>query len=114
MGVGPIETIHGPWKQRGLEEMLHTTSIHFDKGFELNGFAWVTNIWEVVIGPEGLADWLSAVRQRWPAHPLHSARRVRSSLAPAIPRITRASIIALSSRVPASAGPTRIKRSAGL
>ena len=66
MGVGPIETLHGPWKQRGLEEMLHTTSIHFDKGFELNGFAWVTNIWEVVIGPEGLADWLTAVRQRWP------------------------------------------------
>jgi hypothetical protein len=66
MGVGPIETIHGPWKNRGLEEMLHTTSIHFDRGFELNRFGWITNIWEVVIGPEGLADWLSAVRKRWP------------------------------------------------
>jgi hypothetical protein len=66
MGVGPIETIHGRWKERGLEEMLHTTAIHFDKGFELNGFAWVTNIWEIVVGPEGLADWLSAVRRRWP------------------------------------------------
>jgi len=66
MGVGPIETIHGRWKERGLEEMLFTTAIHFDKGFELNGFAWVTDNWEIVIGPEGLADWLSAVRRRWP------------------------------------------------
>lgn len=66
MGVGPIETILGPWKERGLEEMLHTTAIHFDKGFELNGFAWITNIWEIVLGPQGLADWLRAVRQRWP------------------------------------------------
>jgi len=66
MGVGPIETIHGPWKARGLEEMLHTTAIHFDKGFELNGFGWITNIWEIVIGPEGLAEWLGAVRRRWP------------------------------------------------
>ena len=66
MGVGPIETIHGHGIEKGLQEMLHTTALHFDKGFELNGFAWVTNIWEIVIGPEGLADWLSAVRQRWP------------------------------------------------
>jgi len=68
MGVGPIETIHGPWKNKetGIQEMLHTTSIHYDTGFELNGFAWVTNIWEIVIGPEGLADWLTALRRRWP------------------------------------------------
>lgn len=66
MGVGPIETIHGHGIEKGRQEMLHTTALHFDKGFELNGFAWVTNIWEIVIGPEGLADWLSAVRQRWP------------------------------------------------
>jgi hypothetical protein len=66
MGVGPIETIHGQWKERGLEEMLYTTAIHFDRGFELNGFAWVTDNWEIVIGPEGLTDWLRAVRQRWP------------------------------------------------
>ena len=25
-----------------------------------------TNVWEVVIGPEGLAEWLSAIRRRWP------------------------------------------------
>jgi hypothetical protein len=66
MGVGPIETIHGRWRAFGLEEMLHTTAIHFDRGFELNRFAWVTNNWEIVVGPEGLADWLSAVRRRWP------------------------------------------------
>ena len=68
MGVGPIETVHGPWNnhEKGIQEMLHTTAIHFDRGFELNGFAWVTNIWEIVIGPEGLAEWLAAVRRRWP------------------------------------------------
>ena len=68
MGVGPIETIHGPWrsKEKGIQEMLHTTAIHFDQGFDLNGFAWVTNIWEIVIGPDGLTDWLTAVRRRWP------------------------------------------------
>jgi hypothetical protein len=66
MGVGPIETIHGRWKARGLEEQMHTTALHFDKGLALNGFAWVTDIWEIVIGPQGLAEWLSAVRRRWP------------------------------------------------
>lgn len=66
MGVGPIETVGSPWKSRGLEEMMFTTALHFDKGFELNEFAWVTNIWEVMLGPESLADWLGAVRHRWP------------------------------------------------
>ncbi len=66
MGVGPIETIHRYGLKEGLREMLHTTAIHFDQGFDLNGFAWVTNIWEVSIGSYGLAEWLSAVRRRWP------------------------------------------------
>jgi hypothetical protein len=66
MGVGPIETIHRYGLKEGLREMLHTTAIHFDTGFDLNGFAWVTNIWEVSIGAYGLAEWLSAVRRRWP------------------------------------------------
>jgi len=43
MGVGPIETIHKYGMKTGLEEMLHTTAIHFDTSFKLNGFAWVTN-----------------------------------------------------------------------
>lgn len=66
MGVGPIETVRKYGLREGLREMLHTTGIHFDQGFELNGFAWVTNIWEISIGPQGLAEWLSAVRSRWP------------------------------------------------
>ena len=66
MGVGPIETVHGDWKSRGLEEMVFTTAIHFDQGFELNGFGWIANNWEIVIGTDGLTDWLSAVKRRWP------------------------------------------------
>jgi hypothetical protein len=70
MGVGPIETLltHGP--EKGLEQMLHTTSVHFDRGFELNGFAWVTNCWELSLlelgDTEGLINWLCEIRKRWP------------------------------------------------
>jgi hypothetical protein len=48
--------------------MLHTTAIHFDSGFDLNGFAWVTNCWEVSlpINVAGLTEWLSAIKKRWP------------------------------------------------
>ena len=59
--------------------MLHTTAIHFDKGFQLNGFAWVTNCWEISLSDtgedgvksssfayEGLIRWLSEIRKRWP------------------------------------------------
>ena len=76
MGVGPIETIfaHGP--ERGVREMLHTTAVHFDRGFDLNRFAWVTNCWELSLlggrGSKGKQDmeclvrWLSEIRRRWP------------------------------------------------
>ena len=76
MGVGPIETIfaHGP--EQGLREMLHTTAVHFDQGFDLNRFAWVTNCWELSLlggrGSQGKQDmkclvrWLSEIRRRWP------------------------------------------------
>ena len=41
--------------------------MHFDRGVELNGFGWVTAIWEVSIGhDEDLTFWLQAVRERWP------------------------------------------------
>ena len=43
MGVGPIETLGKYGLKTGSQEMLHTTATHFDKGFALNGFAWVTN-----------------------------------------------------------------------
>ena len=56
MGVGPIETLGKYGSEVGLKEMLHSTAIHFDKGFDLNGFAWVTNCWELSlpIDVEGL------------------------------------------------------------
>jgi hypothetical protein len=68
MGVGPIETLGKYGLKTGLKEMMHTTAIHFDKGFELNGFAWVTNCWEVSlpIDVNGLTEWISAIRKRWP------------------------------------------------
>jgi hypothetical protein len=68
MGVGPIETLSKYGLEIGLKEMLHTAAIHFDKGFELNGFAWVTNCWEVSlpIDVAGLTAWLSEIKKRWP------------------------------------------------
>ncbi len=68
MGVGPIETLGKYGPETGLAEMLHTTAIHFGRGFELNGFAWVTNCWELCLPYDvsGLTRWLDAVRRRWP------------------------------------------------
>jgi hypothetical protein len=68
MGVGPIETLGKYGLETGLKEMLHTTEIHFEKGFELNGFAWVTNCWELSlpIDVSGLTSWLSEIKKRWP------------------------------------------------
>jgi hypothetical protein len=70
MGVGPIETVfaHGP--EKGLRQMIETTAVHYDSGFTLNGFAWVTNCWEVCLLPraiDSLTLWLQEVRRRWPA-----------------------------------------------
>ena len=51
----------------GRKEMMDTTAMHFDTGHALNGFGWVTGIWEVSVGhEEDLAYWLEAVRDRWP------------------------------------------------
>ena len=47
--------------------MMDTTAVHFDTGHALNGFGWVTAIWEVSIKhDEDLTYWLQAVRDRWP------------------------------------------------
>jgi hypothetical protein len=71
MGVGPIETVrnHGP--ELGLQQMIATTAVHFDQGFALNRFAWVTNCWEIsLVDPIGhleiLTEWLKEIRKRWP------------------------------------------------
>jgi hypothetical protein len=67
MGVGPIETVGNLGQAAGRKEMMDTTAMHFDGGHQLNGFGWVTGIWEVSIGhDEDLAWWLQAVRERWP------------------------------------------------
>jgi hypothetical protein len=68
MGVGPIETYGWFGKLTGLTEMLHSTAIHFDRGFDMNGFAWVTNCWELCLpyNCAGLTDWLDEIRRRWP------------------------------------------------
>jgi hypothetical protein len=68
MGVGPIETLDKYGLQVGLKEMLHSTAIHFNRGFELNGFAWVTNCWELSlpIDVSGLTSWLIEIKKRWP------------------------------------------------
>lgn len=73
-GVGPIETYKGWGLDLGNREVMHTTSIHFDKGFELNKFGWITNIWEVQMyyefGPEfiisALKLWVTDTLKRWP------------------------------------------------
>ena len=67
MGVGPIETVQDLGQQLGRREMMDTTAMHFDQGHALNGFGWVTAIWEVSIGhDEDLTWWLQSVRERWP------------------------------------------------
>src|SRR5579864_3752338 len=67
MGVGPIETVGNLGTTAGRKEMMDTTAMHFDTGHALNGFGWVTGIWEVSIKHhEDLAWWLQAVRERWP------------------------------------------------
>ncbi|NWJ53208.1 MAG: DUF3863 domain-containing protein, partial [Bacteroidetes bacterium] len=68
MGVGPIETLGKYGDEIGLKEMLHSTAIHFDRGYELNGFAWVTNCWELCLPYDavGLENWLSNIKKRWP------------------------------------------------
>ncbi len=67
MGVGPIETVQDLGVTAGRKEMIDTTAIHFDGGYALNEFGWVTAIWEISVGhDEDLTYWLQAVRKRWP------------------------------------------------
>ena len=67
LGVGPIETVGNLGVERGRKEMMDTTAMHFDTGHVLNGFGFVTSIWEISIGhDEDLAWWLQAVKERWP------------------------------------------------
>ncbi len=67
LGVGPIETVGNLGASVGRKEMLDTTAVHFDRGVDLNGFGFVTAIWELSIGhDDDLTWWLQAVHDRWP------------------------------------------------
>ncbi len=79
-GVGPIETLLRMGDEQGAKAILATTAAHFDTGFALNNFAWVTCIWEMGLvegrkiygyggrnGMGGLNIWLNEMRRRWPA-----------------------------------------------
>jgi hypothetical protein len=72
MGVGPIETIEWFGPEVGLAQIVETTAAHFDAGFALNGWAWVTNCWEISLVPqighlEVLTRWAKRIRERWPS-----------------------------------------------
>jgi hypothetical protein len=79
LGVGPIESFAQGYgsQEAGLAHMLATTAQHFDRGFALNNFAWVTDCWEVSLVKEFerrkipnsldyLTRWLTEIRRRWP------------------------------------------------
>ena len=67
LGVGPIESVGNLGTLRGRREMMDTTAVHFDRGHALNGFGWVTAIWETSIGHDpDLTYWLQAIKERWP------------------------------------------------
>jgi len=79
-GVGPIETVIRLGTETGTREMIATTAAHFDQGFQLNGFAWVTCNWEMSLvearkiydykglnGLDGLVIWFNEMRRRWPS-----------------------------------------------
>lgn len=72
-GVGPIETYIGWGLDLGQREVMHTEAIHFDQGMKLNGFGWVTNIWEAQLVHEfgqdfickAMEDWVGGTKKRW-------------------------------------------------
>jgi len=78
-GVGPIETYCDWGLEIGHLSVMHTQSLHFDRGFELNGFGWIPNIWEAALvkRPErrdwgetfiltALSKWVGDTHKRWP------------------------------------------------
>jgi hypothetical protein len=67
LGVGPIESVGNLGIVAGRREMMDTTAIHFDRGHALNGFGFVTAIWETSIGHDpDLTYWLQTIKTRWP------------------------------------------------
>jgi hypothetical protein len=66
MGVGPIETLEKYGLEVGMKEILHAVAAHYDSGFRLNKFAWVTNTWELSLRMDGLREYFSLIKERWP------------------------------------------------
>jgi len=77
MGLGPIETFMRLGADTGMNEVMATMSAHFDRGFELNKFAWTTTCWELSLFDldggkdrkrllDCLPKWLEQTRNRWP------------------------------------------------
>jgi hypothetical protein len=66
LGIGPIETGR-LGLEAGRKETIDTVAQHFDRGNALNGFGFVTSIWEVSIGQDEDLTWsLQAIQNRWP------------------------------------------------
>ena len=78
-GVGPIENYCEWGLDIGQLSVMHTQSLHFDRGFELNGFGWIPNIWEAALVkvPErkdwgdqfilqAMERWVGETKKRWP------------------------------------------------
>jgi hypothetical protein len=78
-GVGPIETYCDWGLEIGHLSVMHTQSIHFDRGFQLNGFGWIPNIWEAALVkqperrdrgeafiPGALTKWVTDTKISWP------------------------------------------------
>ena len=77
MGIGPIETFYNLGPRDGLKQAMATTQAHFEAGFGLNKFAWLTTCWELSLllnqgadYPEflraTLIPWFQQIRERWP------------------------------------------------
>ncbi len=77
MGLGPIETFMNLGQETGLAELMSTTEAHFDSGFALNRFAWLTTCCELSLFDldqgkfhqnllTGFPKWFEQIRQRWP------------------------------------------------
>jgi hypothetical protein len=77
--VGPIETYCEWGLDIGQLGVMHTQSLHFDRGFALNGFGWIPNIWEATLvkKPErkdwgelfclsAMVKWIGETKQKWP------------------------------------------------
>jgi len=79
LGMGPIETYGRLGFEPGHEQYMHTQAVHFNRGFELNQFAWVTSTWEAALVGQYPSDkyepdliikamerWIEDTKKRWP------------------------------------------------